>query len=396
MRLPLILLLAAGVLQAACQDTNSPSPGDPPAEGTLVISTSTQGDDPDLDGYLLAVDGVDSIVLHPTGHSALDLPPGQHSLRLLGVAAHCSVSPSVSLEVDVPPDGTAPVTFTITCPATGARITITTSGLDVDSDGYGVLVDGAERGPIPSNGTVLTRLDPGSRTITLTGLAPNCRIDGPASRSVSLARAEVVPIHIAVVCTATTGVLGVIVEQSTGYVYAAFEVMVDGAGLFFVGPHHRKYYAPVSAGDHLVSLAPPSHCTLETEPQQVTVNIGELIRDTVEVGFSVACDPPSGRGTLRITAPTSGTIPPSTRYTVLHEVYGYWDYGGTPTYLGDLEPNGTLIATVAPSFGGPYWNLIHLTGVPANCRVSGPNPTDRFTVMLSETIDIEFTVVCSH
>jgi hypothetical protein len=46
-------------------------------------------------------------------------------------------------------------------------------------------------------------------------------------------------------------------------------------------------------------------------------------------------------------------------------------------------------------FGNPYWNLIHLTGVPANCRVNGPNPTEKFTVMFGETIDIEFTVVCS-
>ena len=292
----------------------------------------------------------------------------------------------------MPREGTAAVTFTIACPTTGARITITTSGLDVDPDGYGVLVDGAERGAIPSNGTVLTRLDPGTRTIALAGLAPNCRIDGPASRNVSLARAEVVPIQIAVVCTATTGVLGVIVEQSTGNAYAAFQVMVDGAGLFFVGPHQMKYYGPVSAGDHLVSLAPPSHCTLVTEPQPVTLTSGELTRDTVEVAFTVTCDLPSGRGTLRITSPTTGVIPPSTRFTVLHESYGYWDYGGTPIYLGDLEPNGTLIATVEPTShsGYPYWNLIHLTDVPANCRVNGPNPTERFTVMFGETIDIEF------
>ena len=216
------------------------------------------------------------------------------------------------------------------------------------------------------------------------------RSAGPPS--VSLARAKGADTHCGGV-HATTGVLGVIVEQSTGYVYAAFEVMVDGAGLFLVG-HHRKYYAPVSAGD-LSSPWRPLSLHAGNWTTAGDSDIGGLIRDTVEVGFSVACDPPSGRGTRRILHPRPVQYRLDS-YTVLHEVYGYWDYGGTPTYLGDLEPNGTLIATVAPSFGEPCWNLIHLTGVPANCRVSGPNPTDRFTVMLSETIDIEFTVVCSH
>ena len=69
---------------------------------------------------------------------------------------------------------------------TGARITTTTTGLDFDPDGYRVDVDGTDRGILPTSGTVLTRLDPGSRTIALTGLAPNCTIDGPDSRTVTI------------------------------------------------------------------------------------------------------------------------------------------------------------------------------------------------------------------
>ena len=41
----------------------------------------------------------------------------------------------------------------------------------------------------------------GSRTVKLTGLPPNCTIDGPASRRVTIVDNEAVPIEFAVVCT---------------------------------------------------------------------------------------------------------------------------------------------------------------------------------------------------
>ena len=68
MRTHPILLLAVGLTLAACDDSGGPSTGSPTTDGTLVVSTSTGGDDPDQDGYLLTVDGVDSLVLDPHRH----------------------------------------------------------------------------------------------------------------------------------------------------------------------------------------------------------------------------------------------------------------------------------------------------------------------------------------
>ena len=101
--------------------------------------------------------------------------------------------------------------FEVSCRLTGARITTTTTGLDLDLDGYRVEVDGTDQGILPSNGTrVVLRLDPGSRTITLTGLAPNCTIEGPGSHTVTIVDTEIAPVEFAVVCTATSGVIGVV------------------------------------------------------------------------------------------------------------------------------------------------------------------------------------------
>ena len=90
-----------GLTLAACDDS-----GGPPTStlrrwdaGRVHVH---RGNDPDPDGYLLTVDRVDSLVLDPTGTTQIDLPAGQHTLQLLGVAEHCSVTPATTLEVDVP------------------------------------------------------------------------------------------------------------------------------------------------------------------------------------------------------------------------------------------------------------------------------------------------------
>src|SRR5438093_1401116 len=89
-------------------------------------------------------------------------------------------------------------------PSTDGTLVVSTStGLDLDLDGYRVEVDGTDRGAIPANDTVVIRLDPGSRTIALTGLSPNCTIEGPGSRTVTIVDTEVASIDFSVVCTAT-------------------------------------------------------------------------------------------------------------------------------------------------------------------------------------------------
>src|SRR5207247_8574784 len=63
-----------------------------------------------------------------------------------------------------------------------ARVTVATSGVDVDLDGYRAYVDGRWDGsqPVGINGTVkLTRIVPGSRSIVLGQVASNWTGSGP-------------------------------------------------------------------------------------------------------------------------------------------------------------------------------------------------------------------------
>jgi hypothetical protein len=202
--------------------------------------------------------------------------------------------------------------------------------------------------------------------------------------------AEVVPVEFAVVCTAKSGVIGVAVEASGADLGSRYEALVDGARSFFVEPGSPAYLATVPAGEHVVSLVPPDNCSLETGPQSVTVSGGGLIRDTVEVTFSVTCVQRIP-ATLRITAPTTGPIPAQSYSVWICEPrYDCIFYPVTWTLLGTLVPNDTLMASVEP---GRY--QLRLRDIPAQCRVRGLSFTNLFTVTNNDTLDFTFKVACS-
>jgi hypothetical protein len=233
---------------------------------------------------------------------------------------------------------------------------------------------------------VLTRLEPGSRTIALTGLSPNCTIVGPGAHTVTIVASEIAPIGFAIVCTATSGVIGVVVEASGTDVNGSYEAMVDGARSFFVAPSRPAYLTAVPAGDHVVSLVAPVNCSVETDPQPVSVTVGSLIRDTVVVAFSVTCVPRLP-GTLRITAHTTGSLP-NAPYSVWICSENCLDYGSR--FLGWLDPNGTLVSNPEPGRYG-----LHLRDVPARCTVRSNPSTFSFTVTHNATLNIEYRITCS-
>jgi len=267
-------------------------------------------------------------------------------------------------------------------PETGVRLTTTTTGLDLDADGYRVTVDGTDIGVIPVNDMALIRLDPGSRTIALNDLAPNCSSADSLSQIVTIVDTQLSPVTFALTCTATSGVIRIAVQLSGTAVAGRYEANVDGRP-FPVHPSKPAYLSGVSPGRHVVSLmvAPPS-CMIQTGSQSVTVTAGQLVRDTVDAILSVACV----RGNLWITAHTTGPTPTEDYHVWVcnwrDDCYErYW------TDLGALGPNGFMTATL-PS--GSFW--IELSRVPANCDAQGPS---MFTVRRGERVDLEYTVACS-
>lgn len=378
-----LLIVALGV--ASCDDSDGPS-----SPGTLIVSTSTTGNQPDQDGYVLTVDGAHSLTLGPTDSIEAVLPTGRHDLRLLGVAEHCSVEPDLSVAIVIEASTATPVAFDISCQTTGAVVSAVTSGVDLDPDGYRVVVDGVGRGAVLPNSTALVLLGPGSRTIMLQGLAGNCAMAGPASHTVTVEQARVVPVEFAVACTATTGTIGVFLAQ--GELEGVHAVRVDGGSQIQVAADAPAYVAGVTPGEHVVSIASPDHCSVEDDTQSVTVVAGGLVRDTAEVIFEVTCEPTR----FRITAPTTGQSPLND-----YGVWGcdtsvyycfddfYYDQTGDVEFLNFLAPNGTLFQPVAPE----HFYYLELQ-VPETCQAEVP-ATTILAPAAGDTVDVEFRVACS-
>ena len=66
------------------------------------------------------------------------------------------------------------------------------------------MIDGRDRGSIPGTGVVeVTRLGAGSRTVSLTGIAPNCAVTGTSERTVTVVVGVIALVEFVVACTAT-------------------------------------------------------------------------------------------------------------------------------------------------------------------------------------------------
>jgi hypothetical protein len=65
------------------------------------------------------------------------------------------------------------------------QVSVNTSGLDTDTDGFSVSVDGGVEQFVDTGGAVtLVNLSSGSHSVRLSGLSENCRVEGPNPRSV--------------------------------------------------------------------------------------------------------------------------------------------------------------------------------------------------------------------
>jgi hypothetical protein len=177
----------------------------PPTTGNLSVSTTTSGSNLDPDGYTATVDGSAS---QSVGDNATitfpNLSAGSHTVVLSGVASNCTAG-NGSQTVTVPAGGSASAAFAVSCqapPPTTGSLTVTTSttGSDLDPDGYTVGVDGGGSQSISDNGSVtFGNLSSGTHTVTLSGLASNCTA-GSTSQTASVPAGGSTSASFAVTC----------------------------------------------------------------------------------------------------------------------------------------------------------------------------------------------------
>jgi WD40-like Beta Propeller Repeat/Bacterial Ig-like domain (group 2) len=111
--------------------------------------------------------------------------------------------------------------------AGAARVTTTTTGVDLDLDGYRAYVDGSFDGSqaVGINGTVLlTRIRPGSRTIQLGQVASNCSVTGTNPVAITVAGGDTIPVAFTVSCVRAQRI-----AFASGYNVGIYVMNVSGA-----------------------------------------------------------------------------------------------------------------------------------------------------------------------
>ena len=178
-----------------------------------------------------------------------------------------------------------------TGPSTGAaQVTVTTIGVELDTNGYSIAIDGGGGHLIPLNDTMtFTGLSAGSHGVLLAGLASNCAAQGEANpRTVNVVAGATAQVVFSVTCVTTTGSLTVTIGTTgTDLGPDGYSLSVDSGVGQAVAVNGAVTVSGLSAGGHSVTLAGvTTNCTVSgTNPRAVSIATSV----TTSVAFDVAC-----------------------------------------------------------------------------------------------------------
>jgi hypothetical protein len=175
------------------------------SDGRIEVSVSTNGSDPDTDGFSVTVDGGTASFVAPGGSVVLDsLSEGSHSVLLAGLAENCQVEGTNPRVVVVSQDGQANVSFDVRCARAttgGFTIQVTTAGAEPDTDGYALAVAGGDIRMIgPNASETFLGLVPGVHLVTLKDLDEPCAVAGGNPQPFTVVPGKAVLVRLAVVC----------------------------------------------------------------------------------------------------------------------------------------------------------------------------------------------------
>ena len=364
-RLPLgsflTALVGAGLACGGADSLNVPT------TGALTVTVSTTGVEQDADGYTVQLDGQAAQPIGPTAslHN-LEVPPGNHTVQLGGVAANCNIVSANPRTVAISAGETSTVIFQVACNATtgSLKIASATSGPSPDPDGYTITLDGrASQALEVSSEVIFDRISLGSHSVGLSGVADNCQVQGTNPRKVVLGAGNVVAVAFVVTCVEPPSLVGSIriTTSTTGADQDedGYAVGVGGGAAQPIGVTATATLANIPVGSHQVQLSDiTANCTLlGTNPRTVTVADGSV----ADVTFSVACvaRPPSV-GAIQVNTATTGAGSDPDGYTVNVD-------GGAGVHI---DINASLPVGDMP----PGDHSVGLSGISDNCQLSGENP----------------------
>jgi hypothetical protein len=176
------------------------------------------------------------------------------------------------------------------------QVSTSTTGADLDPDGYTVMMDGAADRSIGLNGvTTFSDVEVGAHQVALTGLADNCSADGSNPATATVTNDATVQVAFDVVCEALPiGSLEVTTTVTNNFDPDGFQVLVGGVNQGVVEVNGSETFDDLPSGAQqveLIGIAP--NCEVDGDnPATVDIPIG----GTGTHAFSVTCtSPPDGR-----------------------------------------------------------------------------------------------------
>jgi WD40 repeat protein len=259
------------------------------------------------------------------------------------------------------------------------KVVVSTTGGDLDLDGYAITVDGVVARQVSWNrAEVVSGLDDGLHTVGLIGVANNCDATPPGPVSVSVARGDTTRVAFAVAC-AITGVEVTATTTGLDFDPDGYLITVDGEGNWLLPPNGVVVVSRLTEGDHEVTVTGISpNCSISApNPRSVSIPA----RATVPLSVNASCVATSG--SVVITAATTGSDMDPNGYSVQLD-----DQVRSLGVNGSITFDGVLVGDHQVAIGG----------LASNCAAQG---TSTRTVHVTgggttrDTLSVAFAVSCS-
>jgi len=263
-------------------------------------------------------------------------------------------------------------------PTGNLSVTTSTTGSNLDPDGYTITVDGGSPQAIGINGSVsYSNLPAGSHAVAISGVAGNCTVSGGTSQTVTVPSGGTATAAFSVSCSATTGNLTVTTSTSGSNLDPdGYTVTVDGGSAQAIGISGSVSYTNLAAGNHTVAISGVAgNCTVSGGTSRtVSVPSG----GTATTTFTVSCTAPVGNLTVTASTSGSGLDPDGYTATVDGSTSKAVATNGSVTFTGLATGSHTVV----------------LSGVAANCTVSG-GTSRTVTVTAGGTVTVTYAVSCT-
>jgi Tol biopolymer transport system component len=220
------LLGSLTALGIGCQDATAPEP-----RGSLRVIMTTVGARPDPDGYGVRMDEGPIHMVPPNGSVEFtDLVEGEHWVTLSDVASNCFAAAPSRTPVVVAANSSGELLFHFYCPGEGSlTVTATTTGVDLDPDGYRIQV-GQQVATVPTNGAVtLAAVQEGVYHLTLEAAAENCEPTGPREKVATIEEGQTAAVSFDVTCVPAMPLAIVVSSFTNGRNEDIYTIKSNGA-----------------------------------------------------------------------------------------------------------------------------------------------------------------------